>query len=167
MLILVCGYIGVGKSTVAQRIAQKIDGVILRTDEIRSKIYPNPTHSKKEIRHVYELFFEELKKLLKEDKNVVLDATFHLKENREKIINIAEKLKVDLKIVEVRCDSDEEAKRRIENRNDGVSKTDYNQYLKHKFEFEEIVEEKIIINNTKDLKNTHKQIDNFFNNLKI
>jgi len=162
MLILVCGYIGVGKSTVAQRIAQKIDGTILRTDEIRSGIYPNPTHSREEIQHVYELFFEELKKLLKKDKNVVLDATFHLKENREKIINIAEKLKVDLKIVEVRCDSDEESRRRIENRNDGVSKTDYSQYLKHKSEFEEIVEERIIINNTKDLKSTHKQINKFF-----
>ncbi|HBI16703.1 MAG TPA: hypothetical protein DDY52_00895 [Candidatus Moranbacteria bacterium] len=167
MLILVCGYIGVGKSTVAQRIAQKIDGTILRTDEIRSGIYPNPTHSREEIQHVYELFFEELKKLLREDKNVVLDATFHLKENREKIINIAEKLKVDLKIVEVRCDSNEETRKRIENRNDGVSKTDYQQYLKHKAEFEEIDEEKIIINNNTELKNAYDQIDAFVSNIKF
>lgn len=167
MLILVCGYIGVGKSTVAKRIAKKINGVILRSDEIRSRIYPNPTHSKEEIQHVYELFFEELRRLLMEDRNVVLDATFHLKKNREKIINIAEKLKVDLKIIEIRGNSDEEAKRRIENRNDGVSKTDYAQYLKHKSEFEEVEEEKIIINNTGDLKSAYNQIDKFFNNFKI
>ena len=166
MLILVSGYIGVGKSTVAKRIAKKINGVILRSDEIRSKIYPSPTHSKEEIQHVYELFFKELKKLLTEDKNVVLDATFHLKKNRDSIIDIAKQLNVDLKIVEVRCDSDEEAKRRIESRNDGVSKTDYNQYLKHKSEFEEIGEEKIIIDNTGDLKNTYDQIDIFCKGIK-
>lgn len=167
MLILVCGYIGVGKSTVAQRIAKKISGVILRSDEIRSRIYPNPIHSTGEIQHIYELFFEELEKLLKEDKNVILDATFHLKENRDKIIDIAKHLNVGLKIVEVVCDSDEKTKGRIENRNDGVSKTNYEQYLKHKSEFEEVEEEKIIINNTGSLKNTHDQIDKFFNNLKI
>lgn len=84
MLVLIYGYIGVGKSTVAKRIAEKINGVILRSDEIRRTIYPSPTHSKEEIQHVYELFFEELKKFLVEDENVVLDATFHLKKNRKK-----------------------------------------------------------------------------------
>lgn len=72
-----------------------------------------------------------------------------------------------MKIVEVRCDSDEEAKNRIENRNDDVSKTDYDQYLKHKSGFEKIEEEKIIINNRGDLKIAYDQIDKLFNNFKI
>ncbi len=162
MLVLVCGFIGVGKSTVAQRIAEKINGTILRTDIIRCKVYPNPTYTREEVQHVYELFFEELEKLLQEGKNVVVDATFNWKENRDRLRNSAKKFKTDFQIVQVICNSDEKIKFRIENRNDGVSKTNYKEYLRHKLTFEEIHEDKIVIDNINDLDSTYQQIDKYF-----
>jgi len=162
MLVLVCGFIGVGKSTVAQRIAKKINGTILRTDLIRYKVYPNPTYTKEEVQHVYELFFKEIGKLLQKGKNVVVDATFNWKENRDRVKKYAKKFKTDFRIVQVICNSDEKAKFRIENRNEGVSKTNYKEYLRHKLTFEEISENKIVIDNTNDLKSTFKQIDKYF-----
>ena len=65
MLILVCGNIAVGKSTVARLIHNKIGGIILQTNEIRNKWYPNPSYSEEEIDHVYDLFFNEVKNSLK------------------------------------------------------------------------------------------------------
>ena len=162
MLVLICGFIGVGKSTVAQRIAEKINGTILRTDIIRCKVYPNPTYTKEEVQHVYKLFFQELEKLLREGKNVVVDATFNWEKNRDRIRSFAQKFETDFQIVQVICNSDEKAKFRIENRNDGVSKTNYKEYLRHKSTFEEVEEEKIIIDNTNDLEDTYKQIDKYF-----
>lgn len=162
MLILVCGFIGVGKSTVARKIAQKINGTIIRTDEIRCKVYPNPTYTEEEVQHVYELFFKELEKLLQRSENVVVDATFNWKKNRDKVRETAKKFKSDFQIVQVVCNSDEKAKFRIENRNDGISKTNYKEYLRHKLTFEEIIGDKILIDNTNDLDSTYRQIERHF-----
>lgn len=75
---------------------------------------------------------------------------------------MAIKFNTDFKIVQVICNSDEKAKFRIENRNDGISKTNYDGYLRHKAIFEEVMENKIVIDNANDLIETYKQIDKYF-----
>jgi len=162
MLVIVCGQIASGKTTIAKYISNKINGTILRTDILRKKLYPNPKYTKDENQQVYNSLFDEVEKMLK-SKNVILDATFYQEKNRERAKQIASKLNIDFKIVEVVCSNEEIIKRRIENRKDNVSKTNYKEYLKIKSIFEPIKEKHIIIiNNSNSLKNAYQQIDSNF-----
>jgi predicted kinase len=162
MLILVCGLIGVGKTTVAKRIVENIGGIILETNVIRNEVYPNPAYSEREIQHVYSILMKKIREGLEGEKNVILDATFYLRKNREAVIDVAKELGVGFRIVEVRCDSDEEIRRRIRNRIDDVTKTNYDEYLKIKSRFEEIKGERMIIDNAGSFGYVYEQIDGCF-----
>lgn len=159
MLILVCGLIASGKTTVAKRIHDNIGGVLLETNVIRNRIYPEPTHSQEEISHVYNLFFEEVRRNLEYGKNIVLDATFSSARNRNMVLDIAKEKDVDIYVIEVVCSSEEEVKRRIGERRDSIVKTDYNEYLKIKDSFDAIEDEKIIISNDGSLGELYEQVD--------
>ena len=162
MLILMRGLLGAGKSTVAQRIARITNGSLVRTDIIRCELYPNPTYTKEEMDHVYDVFFGEVEEALEDGGNVIADTTSRLKKNVDRAKKLAEKYGIDFKIVKVICDSDEKIKGRIEERNDGISKTNYQEYLKHRSAFEEIDDKEIVIDNTGNLESTYQQIDQYF-----
>mgnify|MGYP003813851695 CR=1 FL=1 len=157
MLILVCGNIAVGKSTVARLIHNKIGGIILQTNEIRNKWYPNPSYSEEEIDHVYDLFFNEVKNSLK-NKNVILDATFSSSKNINRALDIAKSMSKKYFVIEVLGPSDEQIKQRILERKEDINKTDFNQYLKVKDSFEPIIEPKIVIHNRGKLQDLERQI---------
>ncbi|PSQ47007.1 kinase, partial [Halobacteriales archaeon SW_6_65_15] len=57
-LIVVCGLPGVGKTTVAEAIAERVDGRLLRTDVIRKEIISDPDYTAEESRMVYGELFE-------------------------------------------------------------------------------------------------------------
>ena len=44
MIILICGYPGVGKTTVAHELAHLINAVILSTDKIRKEFIDKPSY---------------------------------------------------------------------------------------------------------------------------
>lgn len=161
MLVIVCGLIASGKTTVAKYITTKVKGVLLRTDIFRKKMYPHPTYNEDENQQIYNIMFEEAKKLLK-SKSVILDATFYQEKNRKIAKQIANNLNVDFKIVEIIFSNDNLAKKRIETRSGDESDTNYKEYLKVKLRFEPIKEDHIIINNSESLKKTYAQIDYYF-----
>jgi len=161
MIIIVCGLIGSGKTTVAKRITKKINGTLLRTDVIRSKIYPNPKYTNKEIQDVYKRLFNQARNLLSTHE-VILDATFYKKENREQARNLAREMSTELKIIEVIFPNEKIAKERIEARTEDESDADFQQYLINKPRFEPITEDKIVIDNSGSLKETYEQVDKYF-----
>ncbi len=100
MLIVICGLPGTGKSTLAKAVAERINAVHISSDSIRMKMLKERTYSDKEKEKVYEAMFAEAEGLLKDRKNVILDATFYKKELREKARRISMKVGTGFLIVE-------------------------------------------------------------------
>ncbi|PIQ92569.1 MAG: kinase [Parcubacteria group bacterium CG11_big_fil_rev_8_21_14_0_20_39_14] len=146
-LIIVCGLPGTGKTTTARRLAVKINGVLLRTDEIRRRFSKKRRYTSKEKQRVYNVMFFRAKRLLQAGKNVVLDGTFAKKKNRELARKIAKELGVNFQIIEVICDENI-VKQRISKRFADESEAKFKHYLEHKKIFEPISEKHIIINTT-------------------
>jgi predicted kinase len=89
-LIAVAGLPGSGKSTVARLIAHSVDGLLLRSDEIRKQLFPRPTYTPAEGAQVYARLFALADQGLSQGQSVVLDATFHQSDLRQQAQKIAE-----------------------------------------------------------------------------
>jgi predicted kinase len=162
MLIIVCGLQGTGKTVVATKIAEKTDAVLLRTDVIRKELFPHPTYGKEEIESIYDEMFGRAKKLLVDERTVILDATFAEKHNRHRAKKIADEAGSQFKMVEVICPDEEIIRERLKKRTEDESDAQYEQYLNYKKIFEPITGKHIIIDNTGTLEETEKQINNLF-----
>jgi hypothetical protein len=123
MLVVVCGVPGVGKSTVANQVTDRLDATLLRTDVVRRDVVDDPEYTDAERRRVYgELFARAFDRLVAGE-TVVLDATFQNRVYRRHARRVAEAAGVPFRLVEVVCD-DAVADRRIETRTDGPSDAD-------------------------------------------
>ena len=107
MLILVCGLPGTGKTTVAEKIADKTKAYVFNTDAIRKEMFKKPAYTDKEKKMVYDLLLEMSEKFLGVAKNVVLDGTFYKKELRDRVRDIAKRTGSAFHVVEVVCDETE------------------------------------------------------------
>lgn len=147
MLVLISGLPATGKSTVARMIAREINARVLRTDEIRKAIIKKPEYSEREKDIVYSAMLLIADELLKNNINVVLDATFYKKELRERAKKIAKRNKKKFLIVETVC-NEKVVKERMRKRKKNlksVSDADFDVYKKIKKEFEEIEEEHVVV----------------------
>jgi predicted kinase len=139
MLIIVCGLPGSGKSTLSALLAEKLPAVHLNSDPIRKRMFEKPDYTEEEKRKVYAEMRRQAEELLKEGKNVILDATFYRKEYRGMMAGIAEE--AGAKVFLIKCTlSEEEIRRRLEERKKGesVSDADYEVYRGLKGQFEPI-----------------------------
>jgi len=83
-VIWITGLPGSGKSTVAQAVKEKIpDAVILRMDELRRIVTPEPTYSDIEREHVYRAIVFTAKTIYELGHNVIIDATGNKKSWRQ------------------------------------------------------------------------------------
>ncbi|MEE9323010.1 MAG: nucleoside monophosphate kinase [Candidatus Aenigmarchaeota archaeon] len=158
-LILVCGLPGTGKTTVAEKIADKTKSFVFNTDIIRKELFGKPKYTKKEKSLVYDLLFEMAEKFLKSAKNVVLDGTFYKKELRKRVKEMAKKTDSEFHVVEVRCD-EEILKERMGKRTKQKtpSDADFEIYMKIKKEFEPVREKHFVVDTGKEWE---KQIEGF------
>jgi len=156
-LIVVAGLPGVGKSFIADRIGERIDARILRTDEIRKEMAGIPQDERR-----YEEFGEGIydketgektylevinraREFLNDGRSCILDATFSERRYRDLAFNLAEELRVPFLIVECTCPEEvviERIKSRVE---DGKSISDatISIYRRMKERFEKIEEDEI------------------------
>lgn len=159
-LTIVCGLQGVGKTTVARRIAERVHATLLRTDVIRKELQISQ-YSEEEKQKVYNEMFSKAKKLLQGNKNVVLDATFIRQKNREQAQQIAEQTSVNFQIVHV-VSSEKTVKRRLEERVGDESEAGFQQYSNSKNSFEPIIGMHIAIDNSGAREETFEQLDKYF-----
>ena len=145
-LIIICGLPGVGKTTVAKKIANKNGAILLRTDVIRKKL-KETGYSKKARKSVYDEMFRRARLLLKEGRNVVLDGTFYSQKWRQAAKNVAKSLKANFKIAEVVC-SQEMVKKRLAKRKKDESEAKFKHYLIFKRKLFEPIKEKHTIIDT-------------------
>jgi aminoglycoside phosphotransferase family enzyme/adenylate kinase family enzyme len=126
-LILVGGGAGVGKSTVAERLAEQVDATWLRADEIRKAMaglqpgthafdeYQSGMYSPEFSDRVYRELLDQASLLLERGRSVVLDATWSSAGRRAAAREVAEWTFSEL--VELRCVApDPVAKERIARR---------------------------------------------------
>jgi predicted kinase len=150
MLIIICVFSGVGKSTVASQLAKREGFVHLRTDVLRKELFPVPTYHEKEKERVYGVLFERTKELLPRY-SVVLDGTFGRQHLRDAAEAIAHKARVPSFIVRVVCD-EHLVRERLEKRTNDPSDAIFAHYLEQKLHFEVLEKAHYIVDTAKDIK---------------
>jgi aminoglycoside phosphotransferase family enzyme/predicted kinase len=103
-LVLVGGLPGTGKSTVADAVAERLDAIVLRTDEVRLRVPAGvgPDRYRPEnVRAVYGAAIAEAETLLGLGHDVVLDATWGAADVRAEARAVAERTSSE--VVELRC----------------------------------------------------------------
>lgn len=83
MIILVLGLPGSGKSYFAEKLAKLLDTDYVNSDRLRKELFPKRTYSDMEKTTVYDAMLEKMKATIAEEKDLVMDATFHRIETRE------------------------------------------------------------------------------------
>lgn len=83
--IMMIGLPGSGKSTMAEKIAEQENAVILSSDKIREELYGNEA-TQGEPEKVFALMHQRTKEALKQGKNVIYDATNVTAKNRRGIM---------------------------------------------------------------------------------
>jgi predicted kinase len=161
MLIIVCGLQGTGKTYIARRIAGKFEAELLRTDVIRKEILKETTYKGQEIQNIYGEMFSRAERFLKENKNIVLDATFAREDNRLTAKEMAASMPTGFIIVEVVC-HENVVEQRLNERFGDESDAEFDVYLKCKPLFENIAEPHIIIDNSGTTEETDNQIETAF-----
>jgi predicted kinase len=145
-LLAVCGFPGVGKSTVSAYLTDTLDGTRLRTDEVRKELFPDPTYSTSESITVYKTACERAREALADGQTVVLDASFATDHYRDLAETVATECDVPFRLVRVACD-EQEVLTRIRRR-DGISDADVEVYYKIKESFEPLERDHVTIDNS-------------------
>jgi len=106
LLIIVCGLTGTGKSTLSMKLSIDYNAKVINTDVIRKKsskinIYEKHhneintgLYSYKKILDTYKKVIEHARQFLKNNENVIIDATFQKNEYREMVDEIAKEFSI-------------------------------------------------------------------------
>jgi len=153
-LILTAGLMGSGKSYQARSLAARFGAEIIRTDLLRKELFnikpPNRRYedfgqgiySDDTSRLVYDKAYDLAAQKIKQDKAVIIDASFKKRVEHQKAIQLAQYFGVHFYILECTC-SDEIVKKRLEKRireNDNVSDGRWELLQEQKNDFDAINE---------------------------
>ena len=159
-LVVVCGLPGVGKTTVAERVADRVDGRIRRTDVIRKELFDDPEYTDAETEAVYAELLARAREDVDAGDAVVLDATFADARFRADARETAAEAAAEFDLVEVACDEGV-VERRIERR-DGISDADFDIHLRFKELFDDVATDHVIVDNSGTEAETFAQVDAAF-----
>jgi predicted kinase len=142
VIVIVTGLPGSGKSYFACQLAGIIDALYINSDTERKKMLTIKMYTEKEKLSVYDAMLVKIRTLIKENKNVVVDATFYKNDIRKKFIEEV-KGKVALYFIEVRANEALIRERLKIARPD--SDADFEVYKKVKKQWEPLVEPHLIV----------------------
>jgi predicted kinase len=162
MIVIVFGLPGSGKSYFASRLAKVINAAYINSDITRKEIFTERVYSDEEKRMVYDKMLEQVKASVKQKKNLVLDATFHKKDNRGMFVR-AMKGKGEISFIEVQADENIIKERLKKPRL--YSEADFEVYKLIKQQNEPIDEPHLILKSTND--NINEMIQKATDYLKI
>jgi aminoglycoside phosphotransferase family enzyme/predicted kinase len=118
VLVLVGGMVGTGKSSVAAELADRLDGVVIASDRVRKRLagvaptarvggaWQSGAYTAEHSDRTYAGLLERAQPVLASGRVAILDATFGRRARREAAVQLAGKLGVPVKFVEVRCAAD-------------------------------------------------------------
>lgn len=160
-LVVVCGLPGVGKTTVADEIVERVDGRLLRTDVIRKEILTDPDYTEEESRRVYHEMFDRARETVENGQTAVLDGTFKDADRRYRAVELAETLDVEFRLVKVEC-SEDVVRERIRQRTDDASDADYEVHAMFRERFDPISLDHVTVDNSDGMADTYRQVKEAF-----
>ncbi|MFB6111790.1 MAG: AAA family ATPase [Halobacteriaceae archaeon] len=156
-LLVVCGPPGVGKTTVAETLQERLDARLLRTDLIRKELFPEPEYTDSEEAAVYGELLDRAVATLRDDRAVVLDGTFHDRAYREEAATVASEAGADCQIVRVTCEEDVVAER-MRNREGDASDATFEIHMQFRECFDPVQGEHMAVDNSGTLEETLAQV---------
>jgi predicted kinase len=158
MLVVVCGVPGVGKTSVANHLAERLDAPMYRTDVVRKQLVEDPQYTDEERVMVYEELLGRAEDSLAATGDAVVDGTFHDRTLREAARSTADRAGADVRFVKIECD-ERVAKRRIREREDDESDADVEIHVKFRDQFEPLEVDHVTVDNSGSLAATREQVD--------
>ncbi|WP_135853721.1 AAA family ATPase [Halorussus salinus] len=155
--VVVCGLPGVGKTTVAEEVADRLDGRLLRTDVVRKDILDDPEYTDEEARMVYRELFERASATVEGGRSVVLDGTFKDAADRERAVELAESLDAPFRLVKVECD-ESVVRDRIAAREDDASDADFEIHAMYREQFDAVSTDHVTVDNSESAAETRRQV---------
>lgn len=160
-LVVVCGLPGVGKTTVADTVADRVDGRLLRTDVIRKEILTDPEYTEEESRMVYDELFDRARATVEDGTSVVLDGTFRDAVRRTRAADLSASLDAEFRLVKVEC-AERVVRDRIESREGDASDADFEIHRMYRETFDAISRDHVTVDNSDGLESTLQQVDEQF-----
>ncbi len=120
-LIVLSGLPVSGKSHIGEKVADKFNFNIVRSDEIRNHYFPTKVYglhfkySGGVSQIIYDYCFLKIENQLLKDVNTIFDATFLHYNGWKKLLEIAKVLDIEILIINTKCD-DETAQNRLSER---------------------------------------------------
>ena len=151
MIILICGYPGVGKTTLANELASYIDAVVLSSDKVRKELIDKPSYTEEEKSLVYNILLLISKYIHNARINCIIDATFNSQRSREDVKKRLNLGNDQYKIIECICPEDLIISR-IQKRKNDYSDADLSIYRRIKEIYEPIKESHITVDTSVSLK---------------
>lgn len=161
-IIVVSGLPGTGKSYFCRRLAERLPFLILESDALRKQLFKVPTYSAEESAYLFRAIYQVIEDLLKKGIPIILDATNLEERHRERLYNIAERLKAKLILVSVQAPP-ELVEKRLKKRMDGKnvqdsSDADWQVYQKMKMTVEKIKRHHFTVDTSRDITPTIDKI---------
>lgn len=142
-LIAMMGLPGVGKTYVANRLGAELNCFNLKTDVIRKDIAGIPVeehiqcsfrkgiYSKNASFDTYTEMFKKAEKYLRYGKSCILDATFAKKDMLQKVVELADRLNLECRVIHCKC-SDEVVLNRLKKRKKEIDASDATEEIYYK-----------------------------------
>lgn len=99
ILIVLIGAPGTGKTYLGARLAARLDALMVQTDAIRKRRFPQPAYSHSESAQVYAAAHRKIEACLRARRTVVFDATNLRESYRRTLYAIAEQARAELRLL--------------------------------------------------------------------
>jgi predicted kinase len=148
VLAVFAGLPGVGKSTLAAQVAAELPAAVLAVDTVDFTLQRYDVQEHRPGHAAYGVVAALAEEQLKIGHHVIIDAVNPVKSARQLWVDLAERMDVPLRVVEVVCGDDAEHRRRVEARfasrdHDGVP--DWVRVLERQAEYEPYLGPRLVV----------------------
>jgi predicted kinase len=148
MIIIVCGLPGSGKSMFAERLAERVGGLYINSDQVRLQLHASGKYSAEDKLVVYKEMLFQTTNALEENRDVIVDGTFYHHSLREMFLRLADAYHTVLEVIEIIADELLIAERLRKPRK--YSEADFTVYEKVRDDFEGITMPHLTLESTND-----------------
>ena len=148
VLAVFAGLPGVGKSTLAARVAAELPAVVLAVDTVDFTLQRQGVHEARPGYAAYAVVAAIAEEQLRIGHHVIIDAVNPVRSARELWVDLAERMQVPLRVVEVICGDDGEHRRRVEARyasRDHEGVPDWVRVLERQAEYEPYLGPRLVV----------------------
>jgi aminoglycoside phosphotransferase family enzyme/adenylate kinase family enzyme len=176
-LVVVCGLVGTGKSTLVRLLQKRLGFKAISSDEVRKRLagvspnqrmisaYGAGIYSSSFSKVTYQTMIDDAERVLREGAGVIVDATFKRAADRSDIMSLAERLNVPVLFIECVAPK-EEIMQRLDRRSESLNETSdatFEVYQAQSREFEPLIEipssNHLVVDSTRDPAKVGREIE--------